>query len=291
MKLSGKDVDDTNEFIDNNLRDLVKISQNTGIPMKQVDMPMMNELYYTYHAKVATQTFLNEAVALGAFELFNYFLYIDSLNAFKPRPGGNDVKGACSNYYCMRMVLASNYVNQYYYWQTLVSLLGAVASGRSHLEAEPSYAIYSQTAQRDQLKTDVGIVMERIQSIFIRMQEGESLTTQFFKSAAEKHKEIDVKQAQLSIMSSEFGNNKLRLNVAMEKNKISLEKMYGTRATMVAWGILVFLYVAGLIAFFNMNIPGYDANAKAMPIICLCGVVALVVLIREIYIIYSKKNS
>jgi hypothetical protein len=92
-------------------------------------------------------------------------------------------------------------------------------------------------------------------------------------------------------MSSEFGNNKLRLNVAMEKNKISLEKMYGTRATMVAWGILVFLYVAGLIAFFNMNIPGYDANAKAMPIICLCGVVALVVLIREIYIIYSKKNS
>jgi len=290
MKYTGNDIDVTKAFIDNQLRPLAVLSKNTGIPMKAVDMPMMNEIYYKSHAPSTVQTFLNEAVSLGAFEMFNYFLYIDSLNAFKPRLGGNDVKGACSNYYCMRMVYASNYVNQYYFWQTLIALLGAVGR-QSHLEVERSYSIDPQTGIRLQLQTDVGIVMQRIENIFRRMEEGETLTTQFFKSAAEKHKEIDMKQAQLATMNSEFGNNKIRLNVAMEKSKISNEKMNATRATMMAWGLLVFLYIVGVIVFFNVAIPGYDANAKVMPIVCLCGVVALTVLIREIFIIYSKKNS
>jgi len=292
-QLTGTDVTNCKSFIESALRPIVNNSILFDEQMPTITNKFMTPLYHTYNASSTVQTFITNAVGLAAFDLYNYMLSIDNMNQFGKTDAVPDTDCPCNSYYSAFVAKCAAYVNQYYYYQTILAILANI--GMDNLKNETTYASIISTGTPDskegQIYKDVGVVMIRIENLFLVLEKYSGLQNDYFVHAIETHNKMGESQETLDKVSQDFTDQRQRLLVIMQKDQDFKSVLQKKRISMIIWAIVVLVYIGALVAFFNMNTPSVTNDKKAMMIMCIAGVVAIAVIVRELYITFTKKYS
>jgi hypothetical protein len=246
---------------------------------------------------------------INAFDLYNYVLKIDYL-----RRGISDIsvlnsvnipettKTELTNlrtgndtYYAYEVLGACLSMIDFYIHYTILMWLteGSLRGGLAQSSSEVStFRTGTQAQLVVAIRTNAMIpLIQRLIYANKSLRTPHARSVSLFSTSVALKSELNVLDHKLSARNEEMENLKRTLAVLMTIHDKNQKEYEASRIhTLMILGV-IFVYVCSLIAFISIDIPSIDTTRKGMMLIVVNGVLALAIILYQLYKAFTVKNS
>ena len=211
----------------------------------------------------------------GIFQFYNSLVELDAI-----------ANNPATTTYCTRMVMAAKYVLQYYFYMSLLTTL--YQSSMADLKA--AYNTTSPSTPQE-LKDDCWLILCRIANLEALI-DSDKANVEAQNAVARSFDTLSPDADNVEVAKHNYEKNTRAYNAILSKNVTNGETLKATQWTMFAWFVALLIYIGIFVMLFNVEVPNVSSENKAMGIILINGIAALILIVVEtIRVFNSKINS
>ena len=211
----------------------------------------------------------------GIFQFYNSLVELDAI-----------ANNPATTTYCTRMVMAAKYVLQYYFYMSLLTTL--YQSSMADLKA--AYNTTSLSTPQE-LKDDCWLILCRIANLEALI-DSDKANVEAQNAVARSFDTLSPDADNVEVAKHNYEKNTRAYNAILSKNVTNGETLKATQWTMFAWFVALLIYIGIFVMLFNVEVPNVSSENKAMGIILINGIAALILIVVEtIRVFNSKINS
>lgn len=224
---------------------------------------------------VTNSTTTDTGTAGGIFQFYNSLVELDNIANAK-----------ATTTYCTRLAIAAKYVLQYYFYMSLLTTL--YESSLTDLKA--AYNTTS-TSTPQTLKDDCWLILCRIANLEALI-DSDKANVEMRNAAAVSFDKLSPDADNVELAKDSYEKNTRAYNAILSKSATNEETLKTTQWTLFAWFVAMLVYIGAFVMLFNVDVPNVSSENKAMGIILINGIAALILIVVEtIRAFNSKINS